>query len=49
MQGVIGVATLPPAVLALGIVAALLLAMVTGLPPAWRLQRLKLVDALAGR
>ena len=49
MQGVIGVATLPPAVLAIGIAVALLLALATGLPPAWRLQRLRLVDALAGR
>ena len=49
MQGFIGVATLPPEVLVLGFAAAVLMALVTGTPPAWRLQRLKLVDALAGR
>ena len=49
MQGFIGVATLPGGVIALGVGAAILMALVTGTPPAWRLQRLKLVDALAGR
>jgi putative ABC transport system permease protein len=48
-KGLVGVPTLPPAVLTLGIGAALLVALATSLPPAWRLQRLKLVDALAGR
>ena len=49
MQGFIGVATLPAGVIALGVAAAILMAFATGTPPAWRLQRLKLVDALAGR
>jgi putative ABC transport system permease protein len=45
----IGVASMPPGVVLLGIGAAVAMALVTGVPPAWRLQRLKLVDALAGR
>jgi putative ABC transport system permease protein len=49
MQGIIGVATMPPEVLGLGFAAAVLMALATGIPPAWRLQRLRLVDALAGR
>ncbi len=36
-------------VLALGLVAAVVLALLTGLPPAWRAMRLQIVDALAGR
>jgi putative ABC transport system permease protein len=49
MQGVIGVARMPSSVLILGVAIAVLMALVTAAPPAWRLQRLKLVDALAGR
>jgi putative ABC transport system permease protein len=49
MQGFIGVASMPPSVPAYGVALAVLLALATGLPPAWRLQRLRLVDALAGR
>jgi putative ABC transport system permease protein len=32
-----------------GVVAALALALLSGLPPAWRANRLTVVDALAGR
>lgn len=49
MRGVIGVATLPPQVIVEGLVAALVLALLTGLAPAWRAKRLQIVDALAGR
>ena len=45
----IGVASMPQGVVLLGLAAAVAMALVTGAPPAWRLQRLKLVDALAGR
>jgi len=47
--GNIGVASMPTGVLLLGAAAAVAMALATGTPPAWRLQRLKLVDALAGR
>ncbi|MGB8842147.1 MAG: ABC transporter permease [Aliidongia sp.] len=49
MQGVIGVPTLPPSVPAIGVMVAVILALAIGLPPAWRLHRLRLVDARAGR
>jgi putative ABC transport system permease protein len=45
----IGVPKLPVSVLAFGIGAAVVLALATGVPPAWRARRLKIVDALAGR
>jgi putative ABC transport system permease protein len=35
--------------LAPGLVAAVLLALIVGLPPAWRAMRLNIVDALADR
>src|SRR5581483_3741434 len=35
--------------MALGLIAAVVLALLTGLPPAWRAMRLQIVDALAGR
>lgn len=47
--GNIGVASMPDGVILLGLAAAIAMALVTGTPPAWRLQRMKLVDALAGR
>jgi putative ABC transport system permease protein len=40
---------IPIAVLAWGAGLAIALALVSGLPPAWRAKRLKIVDALAGR
>ncbi|HVM78840.1 MAG TPA: FtsX-like permease family protein [Stellaceae bacterium] len=40
---------MPPIVIAWGIAAALVLALASGLPPAWRVKRLEVVDALAGR
>jgi putative ABC transport system permease protein len=45
----IGGAALPARVLASGVAAALVLALASGLPPAWRAHRLAIVDALAGR
>lgn len=45
----IGDAALPPGVVASGVAVALGLALVSGLPPAWRAHRLTIVDALAGR
>ncbi|MBS0614790.1 MAG: ABC transporter permease [Proteobacteria bacterium] len=49
LRDAIGVVTLPRAVLAEGVVIAVLLALATGLLPAWRARRLSIVDALAGR
>jgi putative ABC transport system permease protein len=49
MKAVIGVASLPPQVLALGIGLAILLALAIGAWPAARVQRLSIVDSLAGR
>jgi ABC-type lipoprotein release transport system permease subunit len=40
---------MPASVFALGIGFAAVLALVSALPPALRAQRLKIVDALAGR
>jgi putative ABC transport system permease protein len=40
---------MPPIVFAWGSGIAVLLALASGLPPAWRARRLKIVDALAGR
>ena len=47
MLGIAG-AALPIRVVALGLVIAVGLALASGLPPAWRAQRLVIVDALAG-
>jgi putative ABC transport system permease protein len=44
-----GVAKLPPIVMAYGIVIALAVAFISGLPPAIRAERLNIVDALAER
>ena len=49
LKDFIGVVHLPGEVLGLGAAIAILLALVTGLPPAWRAKRLNIVDALAGR
>jgi len=49
MKDVLGIVALPPQVIGLGVGVAVLLALVTGLPPAWRAMRLNIVDALAGR
>jgi putative ABC transport system permease protein len=46
--GIVG-AALPIRVVALGLAIAVGLALASGLPPAWRAQRLVIVDALAGR
>ena len=45
----VGFAMAPGPVMALGLVAAVILALLTGLPPAIRAMRLQIVDALAGR
>ena len=45
----IGGSGLPLKVVAVGLAIALVLALASGLPPAWRAQRLVIVDALAGR
>ena len=45
----IGGGALPASVIALGLAIALALALVSGLPPARRVQRMTIVDALAGR
>jgi len=45
----IGGGALPAGVIVLGVAIALMLALVSGLPPARRVQRLTIVDALAGR
>ncbi len=44
-----GKVLLPTNVILFGVGAALLLALISGLPPAWRANRLTVVDALAGR
>jgi len=50
MRAVVGgTVTLPLSVLGTGAIAAILLALISGLPPAWRANRLAVVDALAGR
>jgi putative ABC transport system permease protein len=46
--GIVG-AALPLRVVAVGLAIAVGLALASGLPPAWRAQRLVIVDALAGR
>ena len=46
---VLGPATLLPIVVIFGLVIAVALAFISGLPPALRAQRLNIVDALAGR
>jgi putative ABC transport system permease protein len=49
LKGAIGVVTLPPVVIFEGVAMAILLALATGLLPAWRARQLHIVDALAGR
>ncbi len=49
LKDVVGVVKLPAVVLLIGFVIAVLLALISGLPPAWRAKRLNIVDALAGR
>jgi putative ABC transport system permease protein len=46
---VLGPSTLVPIVVIIGLVIAVALAFISGLPPALRAQRLNIVDALAGR
>jgi len=49
LKSVIGEARLPADVVTSGFAVAVLLALLTGLPPAWRTTRLNIIDALAGR
>lgn len=49
LQDFVGVASLPRAVVGLGFLYAVLLALVTALAPGLRVARLNIVDALAGR
>jgi putative ABC transport system permease protein len=49
LKAYIGDTGMPKDVIALGIGMAVLLAICTGLPPAWRTTRLNIIDALAGR
>jgi len=49
LKSFVGVASLPGAAIAPGAGVAFALALITGLPPALRAQRLNIVDALAGR
>jgi putative ABC transport system permease protein len=49
LRTIMGDLPMPPIVVWMGIGVAMLLALVSGLPPAVRAQRLNIVDALAGR
>jgi putative ABC transport system permease protein len=49
LKDVIGVVGLPVVVIGIGLAVAVLLALASGLPPAWRAKQLNIVDALAGR
>ncbi len=49
LKQIFGGFTMPLIVMAMGGGVALLLALVSGLPPAWRAKQLNIVDALAGR
>ena len=49
LAGSFGNASLPPSVIVLGIVVAIVLALVSAAPPALRAARLNVVDTLAGR
>lgn len=49
LRSLLGGLPMPPIVIAMGVGIALVLALVSGVPPAIRAQRLNIVDALAGR
>jgi putative ABC transport system permease protein len=49
LTAALGTISMPMSVILLGIGIAAALAIVSGLPPAWRAMRLNIVDALAGR
>ena len=49
MRAIFGDFRMPLIVMTMGAGTALLLALVSGLPPAWRARQLNIVDALAGR
>jgi len=44
-----GILTMPPIVIGAGFTLAIGLALVSGLPPAWRTTRIRIADALVGR
>ncbi|HEY8539244.1 MAG TPA: hypothetical protein VIL28_10280, partial [Steroidobacteraceae bacterium] len=49
LKVILGNLPMPLIVVAMGVGLAILLALLSGLPPAIRAQRLNIVDALAGR
>jgi putative ABC transport system permease protein len=49
LKAIFGNFTMPAIVIGMGAGVALVLAIVSGLPPAWRARQLNIVDALAGR
>jgi putative ABC transport system permease protein len=49
LRAILGDLPMPWGVIGMGVGIALVLAIVSGLPPAVRAQRLNIVDALAGR
>jgi len=49
LRQIFGNFTMPMVVIGMGTGVALVLAIVSGLPPAWRARQLNIVDALAGR
>jgi putative ABC transport system permease protein len=49
LRAIFGNFTMPAIVIGMGAAVALILATVSGLPPAWRARQLNIVDALAGR
>jgi putative ABC transport system permease protein len=49
MQFLFGDFTMPVVVMGMGAALAIVVALVSGLPPAWRARQLNIVDALAGR
>jgi putative ABC transport system permease protein len=49
MKAIFGSLTMPLVVILTGVGMAVALALLSGLPPAWRAKQLNIVDALAGR
>lgn len=49
LRAIFGDMAMPPIVILMGTALAAALALLSGLPPAWRAKRLSIVDALAGR
>jgi len=49
LRAVFGPISMPISVISIGVAIAIALAVISGLPPAWRAKQLNIVDALAGR